>query len=148
MQGVITSPFRGQFPVGVSQGVGPWTPGGWSPVSLQNVNGGAITYGQQCYVFGNGTVKLAQSNGTEAEATCTCICIDTTIANNATGRFVFGGRVPGLSGGVANALAYLSTTPGARQAAPNLTAGQYNVLLGIWLNTTTLQFNPQLPILN
>lgn len=147
MQGSLPIRLFGSLPA-LGVGTSPITPGGWSPVSLTNGDVAAITLGQVCYVSGNDTARKAQSDGTEDEATAICICVDASIAAAAVGRFVFGGVVPGLSGGVAGDLGYLSATLGAIAAAPNLTAGQYNVLLGIWQSTTKFQFNPQLPILN
>lgn len=147
MQGILPAPLFGQIPA-LGVGTSPLTPGGWSPVQLTNGDGTAITLGQVCYLSANDTARKAQSDGTEAEATCVCICIDTSIAAAAVGRFVFGGIVTGLVGGTVGTLGYLSATAGAIANAPNLTAGQYNVLLGIWQSATKFQFNPQLPILN
>ena len=147
MQGSLPVQLFGQIPA-LGVGTSPVTPGGWSPVLLTNGDGTAITIGQVCYLSANDTARKAQSDGTEDEATAICICIDASIAAAGTGRFVFGGIVTGLAGGTAGDLGYLGTTPGAIVAAPNLTAGQYNVLLGIWQSATKFQFNPQLPILN
>lgn len=115
---------------------------------LTNGEAVAITKGQVCYLSTNDTAKKAFDNGTLAQASAICICIDASIASGATGRFVFGGRVPGLAGGTVNTLGYLSTVAGAIAAVPDLTAGRYNVLLGLWISATEFQFNPQLPILN
>ncbi len=147
MQGVFT-------PVGISQigggGSSALTPGGFVPFNLINGEGAAtIAYGDYCYISGNNTAKLAQSDGTEDEAMCTLMCVQVGgILPGASGKFVNGGVVAGLVGGTANAEIYLSATPGAGQAAPNLTAGQYNTFLALWLSTTSLQFNPAQPILN
>lgn len=147
MQGALPVQLFGQIPA-LGVGTSPITPGGWSPVPLTNGEAIAVTLGQPCYLSANDTARLAQSDGTEAEATCVCICIDVSVAAGAVGRFVFGGIVPGLSGGTVGTLGYLSATAGVIAAVPNLTAGQYNVLLGIWQSTTKFQFNPQIPILN
>jgi hypothetical protein len=147
MQGSLPIRLFGSLPA-LGVGTSPVTPGGWSPVLLTNGDGTAITLGQVCYLSANDTARKAQSDGTEDEATAVCICIDASIAASAVGRFVFGGIVTGLSGGTAGDIGYLGTTPGAIVAAPNLTAGQYNVLLGIWQSASKFQFNPQLPILN
>lgn len=147
MQGALPIQLFGQIPA-IGGATAPVTPGGWSPVSLTNGDGTAITLGQVCYLSANDTARKAQSDGTEAEATAVCICIDASIAAAGTGRFVFGGIVVGLSGGSVGDLGYLSATPGGIAAVPNLNLGQYNVLLGIWQSTTKFQFNPQLPILN
>lgn len=147
MQGSLPIQLFGQIPA-LGVGSSPVTPGGWSPVTLTNGDAGAITLGQVCYLSANDTARKAFSNGTEAQATAICMCIDASIAAAGTGRFVFGGIVTGLAGGTVNTLGYLSTTAGAIANTPNLTAGQYNVLLGIWQSATKFQFNPQLPILN
>ncbi len=127
----------------------PVGPGEWSPVSYTNGDAGAITKGQVCYLSASNTMRKAQSDGTEAEATCVGICIDATIASGAVGRFVFGGRV--ANAGVGHTFAqvgYLSATLGAIANAPNLTVGQFNTILGYWLNATDFQFSPQIPIAN
>jgi len=147
MQGVFPSPLYGQIPA-LGVGTSPLTPGGWSPVSLTNGDAGPITLGQPCYLFGNDIAGKAESDLTEARATAVCICIDASIAAGAVGRFVFGGIVTGLSGGTVGTLGYLSATAGVIAAVPNLTSGQFNVLLGIWQSASKFQFNPQLPILN
>lgn len=147
MQGSLPVQLFGQIPA-LGVGSTPVTPGGWSPVLLTNGDGTAITIGQVCYLSANDTARKAQSDGTEDEATAICICIDASVAAAGTGRFVFGGIVTGLAGGVAGDLGYLSATLGAIAATPNLNPGQFNVLLGIWQSTTKFQFNPQLPILN
>ena len=147
MQGALPIQLFGQIPA-LGVGTSPITPGGWSPVLLTNGDVGAITLGQPCYLSANDTARKAQSDGTEAEATAICICIDVSIAAAGVGRFVFGGIITGLSGGTVNTLGYLSATVGVIAAVPNLTGGQYNVLLGIWQSATKFQFNPQLPILN
>ncbi len=124
-------------------------PGGWSPVTLTNGDGTAITKGQLCYISANNTAKKGQSDGTEAEATVVCMCIETSIAAGATGQFVFGGIVQNAGAGhTFAATGYLSGTPGAISNTPNLTAGQFNVLVGLWVNATDFQFSPQIPILN
>jgi len=147
MQGVFPSPLYGQIPA-LGVGTSPLTPGGWSPVSLTNGDGTAITLGQPCYLSANDTARKAESDSSEAAATAVCICIDASIAAGAVGRFVFGGIVTGLSGGTVGTLGYLSATAGVIAAVPNLTSGQFNVLLGIWQSASKFQFNPQLPILN
>lgn len=136
--------------IGYPGGVPSTAAGGWSPVTLTNGEGAAsFVYGELAYISANNTVMKAQSDGTLAEATCVAICVNATaIAAGATGKFVFGGRVPGLAVGAAGGLAYLSATPGAIATVPNLTAGQYNVLLGVFIAANVLEFNPQLPILN
>lgn len=143
MQGVIQAPFRGQFPSG-----GGGSSGG-SALSATLTNGEAVplAVGDVCYLFGNNTVKKAKANGTEAQATALFIATG-VIAAGADGVFATRGLVTGLAGGTVNTLAYLSATAGGISATPILTAGQYNVLLGIWQSATRLQFNPQLPILN
>lgn len=147
MQGSLPVQLFGQIPA-LGVGTSPLTPGGWSPVYLTNGEAIAVTKGQPCYLSANDTARLAQSDGTEAQATCVCFCLDTSIAAGAVGRFVFGGLITGLVGGTVNTLGYLSATAGVIAAAPNLTAGQYNVLLGIWQSASKFQINPQLPILN
>lgn len=147
MQGILPAPLFGQIP-GLGIGTSPVTPGGWSTVQLINGDVDVITVGQVCYLSANDTARKAQSDGTEAEATCVCMCVDPSIAAGAAGRFVFGGLVIGLSGGTVGTLGYLSATAGGISATPNLTAGQYNVLLGIWQSASKFQFNPQIPILN
>lgn len=147
MQGVFPSPLFGQIP-SLGGSTSPLTPGGWSPVKLTNGDGTAITLGQPCYLSANDTARKAESDSSEAAATAVCICLDASIAAGAIGQFAFGGTVPGLSGGTVGTLGYLSATVGVIAAVPNLTSGQFNVLLGIWQSATKFQFNPQLPILN
>ena len=145
VQGVLGK-YIGQMPSDASaSGSGP---GSWSPVTLTNGDGTAITLGQVCYISANDTARKAQSDGTEDEATAVVVCIAATIAAGSSGLFVWGGIVNGLSGGIAGDLGYLSATLGAISATPNLTSGQYNVLLGMWQSASKFQFNPQLPILN
>ena len=123
--------------------------GGWTPISLTNGDASPITIGQVCYLSASDTARKAQSDGTEAEARCVAICIDASIAPAAAGRFVFGGRLAAAGAGHTFAeVGYLSATLGAIAAVPNLTLGQYNTILGYWLNATDFQFSPQLPILN
>lgn len=148
MQGSLPIPYFGQVPAGAGSGGSSLAPGAWSSVTLTNGDGTAITLGQLCYLSANDTARKGQADGTEDEATIVCVCVATSISAGASGLFVFGGIVTGLSGGVAGDPAYLSATAGAISATPVLTAGQYNVLIGIWQSTTKLQFNPQLPILN
>jgi hypothetical protein len=126
----------------------PLTPGGWSPAVLTNGEAAPITLGQVCYLSADTTAKLAKSNSTLAIASAVCMCIDASIAAGATGRFVFGGLVTGLSGGTVNTLGYLGTTFGAIAASPDVTPGEYNTLLGLWLSATVFSFAPQLPIAN
>ncbi len=134
---------------GSSGGSTPLPPGQFSPVTLTNGDGTAITKGQLCYASADDTAKKAQSDGTEAEATCVYMCLDATIAPGATGNFVLGGVVAGAGAGhTFGTTGYLSGTPGAISNTPNLTAGQFNVLVGFWLNATDFQFAPQVPILN
>lgn len=122
-------------------------PGAWSPVTLQAL--AAFTYGQVGYLSADNSVRLADANVTEAQATAICMCVESGgIGIGNSGRFVFGGRVPDLSGGVFNTLAFLSNTPGNMQNTPNVTPGEYNVQLGYWLSPTDFQFDPQTPILN
>lgn len=141
-------PSIGIFIAGSSSAVSPVAPGGWSPVTLTNGEAAPITLGQVCYLSANDTARLALSNGSLAQASAVCLCIDASIAAAGTGRFVFGGRVAGLSGGTVNTPGYLGTTAGAIAASPDLTATHYNVWLGLWLSATEFQFGPQLPILN
>lgn len=148
MQGLLPGRVFGQIGSAGPSGGTTLGPGAWSPVTLTNGEAVPITLGQVCYISADDTARLAQSDGTEAQASAVIICIDASIAAGATGRFVWGGNVDGLSGGVAGALGYLSATLGAIAAAPNLTAGQYNVLLGMWQSSTKFNFNPQIPILN
>lgn len=144
MQGVLGRIY-GQIPGGGGSSIGP---GAWSTVTLTNGDGAAITLGQVCYISGNDTARKAQSDGTEDEATAVVICVAASIGAGLTGLFAWGGIVEGLSGGVAGDLGYLSTTFGAISATPNLTAGQYNTLLGMWQSASKFSFFPQLPILN
>lgn len=127
----------------------PLPPGQWSPVSLTNGDAGAITKGQVCYLSADDTARKGQSDNTEAEATVIAMCLATTIAPAAAGDFVLGGLVAGAgTGHTFGEVGYLSATPGAIAAVPNLTVGQYNVVLGFWINATDFQFSPQIPILN
>lgn len=126
----------------------PVDPGGWTPRPMTNNTGVTIPAFSVCYIVGNNLIALAQSDGTEAEAYARCITLE-DIANGATGDCVMGGAVDGAGAGKTfGQLGYLSTTPGAIANAPNLTAGQYMVILGWWLNATDFQFSPQIPILN
>lgn len=123
----------------------PW-PGAWSPVTLTNSSGGAITYGQICYLIGSDAVGLAQSDGTLAEARVAVMSINTaSIANAGTGRFVFGGRIIALSGGVAGDDAWLGVTAGALATTPDTASGHYLARAGYWLSTTEFQFIPAIP---
>lgn len=132
---------------GGGSGFSPLWAGGWSPVTLQVL--ADFTYGQVGYMNGNNTVRLADANLTEAQATAICMCVEAGgILLGGSGRFVFGGRVPNLLGGVFNTLAFLSNTPGNLTNVPNTTPGEYLVQLGYWLSTTDLNFDPQTPILN
>lgn len=138
----------GVVPVSSASANDPIGPGAWSPRRLTNGEATPMTLGQVCYLSANDTVRLADANGTEAQATAVCICVE-TVAAGAIGRFVFGGAVDGAGAGKAfGQVAYLSTIAGAISATPDLTSGEFNVILGYWLNATDLQFAPQLPILN
>ena len=100
-------------------------------------------------MFANNAVKLALSNGTAAQATAVCMCLAASVAAGATGKFVFGGIVAGAGAGKTfGTLGYLSTTAGAISTTPNLVSGQYNVILGAWINATDFEFAPQLPFQN
>lgn len=134
---------------GSSGGGGSTTPGGWSSVLLTNSEAVPITLGQVCYLFANSAVKLALSNGTAAQATAMAMCIDASVAAGVSGRFVFGGVVASAGAGKTfGTLGYLSTTAGAISTTPNLVSGQYNVILGAWINATDFEFAPQLPFQN
>ena len=128
-------------------GAGLW-PGGWSPMSLTNGDGTAITYGQVCYISAADTARKGQANSTQAIATVRCMCIDTTVAAGVAGRFVFGGRIPVMTGLTAATDYFLSTTLGALTVTPNITVGQYLVYVGFALSITEFQLVPSLPILN
>jgi len=139
---------RGIFLASGSAG-GSSTPGGWSPVTLTNGEAVPITIGQVCYLSANSTAKLGLANGTLAQASVVVMCIAASIAAGATGKFVFGGVVAGAGAGKTfGTLGYLSTTAGGISTTPDLTSGEYNVILGAWINATDFEFAPQLPILN
>lgn len=121
--------------------------GGWSPLTLQAL--AAFAYGQVGYISADNIVRLADANATEQQATAICMCVEAAgIGIGNSGRFVFGGRVPDLSGGVFNTLAFLSNTAGNMTNVPNTNPGEYLVQLGYWLSPTDFQFDPQTPILN
>ncbi len=146
MQGVLGK--YGQLPAGGGGGSSALAPGAWSPVTLTNGDGDAITLGQVCYLSANDTARKGQADGTFDEANIACICLDASIAAGVTGSFAFGGIVTGLAGLVAGDFMYLSATLGTMQVAPILTIGQYSVLLGRCQSASKFQFNPQIPILN
>lgn len=144
----LQSPW-GLINVGASSAGGTSLPPGQvSPLVLTNGSGSPITLGMLCYVSGNDIVQPAISNGTLAQASVAYMCLDATIASAATGRFVYGGIVTGLTGGVFNTLGYLGTTAGLISATPDLVAGHYNQISGLWLSATQFAFNPTLPIQN
>lgn len=133
---------------GAGGGVGSTiAPGGWAPIVLTNGDATGMVLGSLAYISANDTVSKAKSNGTLAQASCLYMSLD-TIVSGGTGRFVGGGIIGGLAGGTFNTLGYLGTTAGVMAAAPDLTVGEYNVLLGLWLSATEFQFHPQFPFLN
>ncbi len=145
----VSTPIGIFLVTGAAGGNVPLFPGGWTPYPLTNGDASPITKGQVCYMSAADTARIAQSDGTEAQATAVCICIDDSVAPGDVGKFVFGGAVPDIAAGKTPITpGYLSATSGVIATAPNLAGGQYNVILGYWLNATDFQFNPQIPILN
>ncbi len=130
-----------------SGGGGSLPPGQQSPITLTNGDAAGMVPGTIAYIISNATAAKALSNGTLAQASVALMCLD-TIAPSATGRFVLGGLVAGLSGGTADTLAYCGTTAGVLSATPDLVSGHFNVICGIWLSATQFIFNPQLPLQN
>lgn len=116
--------------------------------SFTNAEATPLAIGDVVYQFSNTSVKKAFSNGTLAQASPLGVAA-AVIAAGASGLFVLWSIVVSAGAGKTfGTLGYLSTTAGAIAAAPDLTVGNYNVLLGAWINATDFEFVPQLPILN
>lgn len=115
-----------------------------SNLELTNSDAAAFVYGEVGYLHTDGTVKKCQSDGTEAEAQLEVICIEAAgVAVAAPGTFSTGGIIPGLTGGSAGALAYVSATAGAlTNTAPS---SGYSAIVGRWISTTVLNFRPRDP---
>lgn len=143
----LYSPRFGIFQISGGAG-GALPPGQWSPVTLTNGEGGAVTVGKVVYLSAADTASLAFATGTEAQATAVAMVLAASIAGGATGDYVFGGLVAGAGVGHTFAeVGYLGPL-GTIVSTPNLTIGQYNCILGFWQNATDFQFSPQIPILN
>jgi hypothetical protein len=114
-------------------------------VYLQNVDAATLSYGQLCFIFGNGTVKKAKSNGTEAEASVECICLESALTNGSSGRFKINGAVAGLSG-TAGAIGYLSQTGTITTTPPTSGAGDtFSTIVGRFSKTNTLLLKSTFP---
>lgn len=125
----------------------PLVPGGGSPVVLTAA--AAFSPGQVGYISAALTANLAISNGTLAQAFGLVMCVEPAgIPAGGTGRFIFGGRVSGLTGGTAGSQGYLSTTPGTLSTSPDLTTGHYFSWLGQWLGPNDFLFATGVPRLN
>jgi hypothetical protein len=112
------------------------------------VSGGvAFAYGEIGYLLADGTVRLAQSDGTQAEADAVVMCVAAAgVADGASGLFVTGADVPGLSGGTPGSLAYVDITAGAlTTTVPTWAHGDRWIRpVGRWLTATILRFFPSL----
>lgn len=110
-----------------------------------NAEASPITAGQAVYLFGAGTVKLAISNGTEAQATVIGIVGQASISAGATGAIVVKvyHRITGLSGLTADAPVFLGSTAGALTATAPSTG--FLTQVGIADTTTSLMFLPRQP---
>ncbi len=110
------------------------------------VSGGvAMIFPEIGYIHTDGTVRKAQSDGTEAEAGAAVLCLSTvSVASGSTGLFLGPGNfIDGLSGGTAGALAYLSPTAGALTTTlPVSPTANFSKIIGRWLSATLLHFLP------
>lgn len=120
-------------------------------VTLENSHGSNLVFGNVCYVHTDDTVKKAQSDGTAPEAISLVLCVNpSAIANGDEGLFLpIDGLVDmnGVSSGTPGQLIYLSATAGAFQTTlPSYPTNTYSVILGRWITSRYLRFNPDLNI--
>jgi hypothetical protein len=118
---------------------------------LTNGSGGALTFGDVCYIDTDGTAKKATNAGTEQQARARWICLTRGgLANAAVGVFSGPGKVAELSGGVAGSSAWLDTAGAIVETPLDPTdpanVGKFRVYLGEWLSTTALNFQPTEPV--
>ena len=103
----------------------------------------AITRGQYVYVLANGTIGLADSNGTTpANSIAGC-----AIADIATGQTCFyvasdSGFTPGFSATAGDTI-WLSDTPGAAtKTYADIASGSTVIPLGVMTSSTVMKFSP------
>jgi len=119
---------------------------------LTNGSGGALAYGDVCYVDTDGAAKKATNAGTEQQSRARWICVTRGgLSNAAVGVFSGPGRVSGLAGGVAGSSAWLDTAGAIVEVALDPTddanLGKFRVYLGEWLTTTVLNLSPSEPVI-
>lgn len=104
----------------------------------------AINRGQYIYIKTDGTIALADSNGTTPANTCAGVCI----ADVSTGQTCFYAAsdavfTPGFTA-VAGDPIYLSNTAGgATKTYADIVSGSTVIVLGGMLTSTTMNFDPQ-----
>lgn len=83
---------------------------------LQNDEGASLEYGDPVYISGDGEVKLAESNGTEAEAGVVAVCVEDLLTDGSVGRFRTMGAI--LRAGTPGAIGYLSASGTITETEP------------------------------
>jgi len=102
-----------------------------------------ITRGQYVYVLANGTIGLADSNGTTPANSCAGCCI-ADVATSQTCFYVAAdsGFTPGFTV-LAGDTIWLSNTPGAcTKTYADVAAGSTVIPLGVMTSTTVMRLSP------
>lgn len=113
--------------------------------ALENDDGTNFVYGELAYIFGDGLVKHAISDGTEAQAGVDVVCIDAVITPGSTGKFKKIARL--AIAGVAGELGYLNQLSEISSTVPSSGAGDtFSTIVGKWFSDALFVFNPRQPV--
>lgn len=113
--------------------------------TINAIAGEALAQYDVCYFHSNGKLKKVQCDGTEAEADAIAIAL-VALSEDETGLFALG-RSKILNPAwnhTKGATVYVSATPGALTETKPNTNGQYVKPLGVFIETNTLLFAPEL----
>jgi hypothetical protein len=110
--------------------------------TLTNVQGSAIGFGQLCS-FSLSSAHSVVLADADSQALATLICIDSSVANSATGRFLFLGSVRDDDWNwTIGTPIYKSTTAGAMTQTVPSSDGDYVQVVGIATSADTIHFQP------
>ena len=104
----------------------------------------AINRGQYVYIKADGTIALADSNGTTPANTCAGSCI----ADVSTGQTCFyvakdAVFTPGFTATAGDPIYLSNTAGGATKTYADIASGSTVIVLGGMLTSTTMNFDPQ-----
>jgi hypothetical protein len=110
--------------------------------ALENAEATNFVFGEVGYIFGDGTVKKAISDGTEAEAQADVICMETVLTPGSTGQFKTFAKL--AIAGTAGNIGYLSQLSEITDTVPTSGAGDtFSTILGKWFEDNLFVFNPR-----